>query len=278
MTEPLAGKVALITGGARGLGRSHAVRLAEAGADIAVVDICRQIDTVGYPMSTPADLAETVKLVEATGRRAVADIADVRDRAALNKAVDAAVAELGRIDCVITNAGIMPTYGPRADTPEAWHDCLDVILTGTMNTIEATYPQLIEQGAGGSIVVVGSMAGMKPMMRTEKGRTLGTLAYCAGKAAVANLATNYASFLARHRIRVNSVHPGGVHTPMVHNDITAAYFAESDPEDLLVLVPAIPVDMLDPTDVSELVLWLCSDASRYFTGNSVRLDAGASLR
>jgi NAD(P)-dependent dehydrogenase (short-subunit alcohol dehydrogenase family) len=95
---------------------------------------------------------------------------------------------------------------------------------------------------------------------------------------VANLATNYASFLARHRIRVNSVHPGGVHTPMVHNDITAAYFAESDPEDLLVLVPAIPVDMLDPTDVSELVLWLCSDASRYFTGNSVRLDAGASLR
>jgi NAD(P)-dependent dehydrogenase (short-subunit alcohol dehydrogenase family) len=161
---------------------------------------------------------------------------------------------------------------------QAWQDCFDVLLTGVLNTVEATYPYLIEQGSGGSIVITSSMAGVRPMMRTLGGHTLGLLGYSAAKAALVNLMENYASILAFHKIRVNTVHPTGVNTPMILNDMCADRFATASEEDLKALVNAIPVDAVEAEDVANAVAWLCSDASRYFTGSSMRIDAGASLR
>jgi SDR family mycofactocin-dependent oxidoreductase len=274
----MTGKVAFITGAARGQGRSHALRLAEEGADIIAVDICGQIDSVAYPMSTEADLQQTVKQVEALDRRIVARVADVRDPASLGAALDAGVAEFGRLDSVIANAGIMPTHGEGSRSMQSWQDSLDVLLTGVLNTVEATWPMLVEQGAGGSVVITSSMAALTPMVRTRKGYTLGLLAYSAAKAAVVNLARNYASMLAADFVRVNTVHPTGVDTPMVRNEVMDRYFAESDPEDLLSLVNAIPVALVEARDISEAVLWLCSDESRYVTGHALPVDAGATLR
>jgi SDR family mycofactocin-dependent oxidoreductase len=278
MTGRLEGKVAFITGAARGQGRSHAVRFAEEGADIIAVDICEQIPSIGYPMSTPADLEQTVREVEALGRRIVARRGDVRDRASLDAVLDEGIAKLGRLDFVLANAGIMPAYGELAQQMQAWQDCLDVLLTGVLNTVEATYPRLVSQGRGGSIAITSSMAALQPMMRTEGSHTLGLLGYSASKAALVNLARNYASFLAIHRIRVNTVHPTGVNTPMIQNDMLDTYFQTGDPEDLKTLVNAIPVNAVEPVDISNVMVWLCSDESRYYTGNALRLDAGAALR
>lgn len=161
---------------------------------------------------------------------------------------------------------------------QAWHDCLDVLLTGVLNTVELTYPVLRDQGKGGSIIITSSMAALAPMMWTEDAHTLGLLGYSAAKAALVNLARNYASILAVHRIRVNTVHPTGVDTMMINNDMCRTRFEKANPEDLKALVNAIPVTRVDPVDVANAVLWLCSDESRYFTGNPMRLDAGASLR
>jgi SDR family mycofactocin-dependent oxidoreductase len=278
VTGRLQGKVVFITGLARGQGRSHAIRFAQEGADVIGVDLCRQIETVGYPMSTPEDLAVTVKEVESLDRRIIADRGDVRDIDSMRAVLDRGIAEFGRLDFVLANAGIMPTHEAPSRTMQAWHDTLDVLLTGVLNTVEATYPYMVEQGEGGSIVITSSMAGLMPMFSTESAKNFGILGYSAAKAALVNLARNYASLLARHRIRVNTVHPTGVHTPMIHNAMLDNYFATADPEDLQVLVNAIPVDAVDPVDISNAMLWLCSDESKYFTGNVVRIDAGASLR
>jgi len=279
MAGRLEGKVVFITGVARGQGRSHAVRFAEEGADVIGIDICEQIDSVGYPLSTKADLDETVKLVEALDRRIVVGQADVRDRESMRTVLEEGMATLGRLDFVLANAGIMPIWGERSQTMQAWQDALDVLLTGVLNTVELTYPHLIEQGRGGSIVITSSMAGVeKPMMRTETNHTLGMLGYTTAKSALKSLMRNYASFLASHSIRVNSVHPTGVNTPMVQNDMMATYFTESTPEDLLTLVNALPVDAVEPVDISNMMVFLCSDEARYFTGNVVRVDAGADLR
>lgn len=278
MTGRVAGKVVFITGVARGQGRAHALRLAEEGADIIGVDICDQIDSVEYPMSTAEDLDQTEKAINALDRRAVLGVADVRDQAALAKVLDQGMAELGKLDCVIANAGIMPVYGAKSNTMQAWQDCLDVLLTGVLNTVELVYPRMVEQGTGGSIVITSSMAALTPMMRTLGGHTLGNLGYAASKAALVNLARNYASILAYHHIRVNTVHPTGVKTPMIENQLIADYFTNANPEDLLSLVNAIPVDAVEASDIANMMLWLCSDESRYFTGNAVRVDAGASLR
>ena len=277
-TGRLAGRVAAITGIARGQGRAHALRLAAEGADIVGVDLCGPIDTADYPMSTPADLAETVGAVEALGRRIVARQGDVRDLDALRAMTAEGVAAFGRLDFVVANAGIMPIWGASADTPQAWQDSLDVLLTGVMHTIEATYPILVEQGDGGAIVAIGSMAGLQPMVRTESGRTLGMLGYSAAKSALANLVQNYASMLARHRIRVNVVHPTGVATPMIRNDMVAARFAAAEPDDLGLLVNAMPVAAVDAADIAATVAWLCSPDARFVTGSAIRVDAGASLR
>jgi SDR family mycofactocin-dependent oxidoreductase len=278
MAGRVEGKVAFVTGLARGQGRAHAVKLAGEGADIVGIDICAQLDTVDYAMSTPDDLQETVKLVEETGRRIMAKVGDVRDAESIRSAYEDGAAAFGHIDLVIANAGIMPVWGRKADTMQAWHDCLDVMLTGVLNTVEVAWPRMLKQGTGGSIVITSSMASVMPMMRTLGGRTLGLLGYSAAKAALVNLAQNYASILAAHNIRVNTVHPTGVNTPMVDNDMVRDRFENADREDVLALVNAIPTDFIEAEDVANTVLFLCSDESRYFTGSALRVDAGSSLR
>lgn len=278
VTGRLVGKVAFITGLARGQGRSHAVHLAREGADIAGIDICRQVDSVDYPMSSPQDLEETVKLVEQLDRHIVARVGDVRDIDSVRCAYEKALGTFGHVDFIVANAGVMPVWGKHSRTMQAWQDCLDILLTGVLNTIEVAYPHLVEQGTGGSIVITSSMAGVMPMMRTLDGHTLGLLGYSAAKAALVNLAQNYASILAYHRIRVNTIHPTGVNTPMIDNDMCRERFANVHEEDHKALVNAIPVDAVEVEDISNAVVWLCSDASRYFTGSAMRIDAGASLR
>jgi SDR family mycofactocin-dependent oxidoreductase len=278
MAGRVEGKVAFITGLARGQGRAHALKLASEGADIVGIDICAQFDSVDYAMSTPDDLQQTVKLVEETGRRIIAKVGDVRDVESIRSAYEEGAVTFGHIDLVIANAGIMPVWGRNADTTQAWRDCLDVLLTGVLNTVEVAWPRMLKQGTGGSIVITSSMAGVMPMMRTLGARTLGLLGYSAAKAALVNLAQNYASILAAHNIRVNTVHPTGVNTPMVDNDMVRDRFASADREDVLVLVNAIPTDFIEADDVANAVLFLCSDESRYFTGSALRVDAGSSLR
>jgi NAD(P)-dependent dehydrogenase (short-subunit alcohol dehydrogenase family) len=229
-------------------------------------------------MSTRNDLDRTVEMVGEQGQKMVARVGDVRDIESVRQLYDDGAAAFGHIDYVICNAGIMPVWGEGSDTPTAWHDCLDVMLTGVMNTIEVVYPRMLEQGNGGSIVITGSMAAVQPMMRTLAGHTLGLLGYCAAKAALVNLAQNYASILAYHGIRVNVVEPTGVNTPMVENDMVRERFANVDPEDHQALVNAIPVNAIEAQDVSDAVAWLCSAESRFVTGSAIRVDAGAALR
>jgi SDR family mycofactocin-dependent oxidoreductase len=278
MTGQFEGKVAFVTGAARGQGRAHAVRLARDGANIVGIDLCAQIATVAYPMATKDDLDETVKLVEQQGAQMISLVGDVRDRAFLDHACSEAFRGFGRLDFVVANAGIMPIWGEGSNTMQAWQDCLDVLLTGVLNTIEATWPRLVEQGSGGSVVITSSMAGVVPTMRTLSGHTLGLLGYSAAKAALVNLMENYASMLAYHRIRVNTVHPTGVSTPMIENDMARDRFATANEEDLKCIVNAIPVNAVEAEDIASAVAWLCSDESRYFTGSALRIDAGASLR
>jgi SDR family mycofactocin-dependent oxidoreductase len=219
VTGKLEGKVAFITGAARGQGRSHAVRLAAEGADIIAVDLCRQIDSVTYPMATPEDLDQTVKEVEALDRRIVARQADVRDEAGLRAAFDAGVAELGPVDIVLANAGIAPMS--MHEIHQAWQDVIDVNLTGAFNTVETAIGSMIERGKGGAIVLTSSTAGINGI----GGPTRGGLGYTAAKHGLVGLMRSYANNLAPHNIRVNSVHPTGVRTPMVVNDVMAEFLA-----------------------------------------------------
>ena len=267
MAGQLEGKVAFITGAARGQGRSHAIRLAQEGADIIAVDLCAQIDTVPYPMSTPDDLAETVKEVEALDRRIYSAQADVRDRDTLQGVFDAGVAELGRIDIVLANAGIAPlSVRPN---PREWQDVLDVNLTGVYNTVEVAKSALIDGGRGGAIVLTSSTAGLNGI----GGDTPGGLGYTAAKHGVVGLMRSYANQLAQHSIRVNTVHPTGVNTPMVVNDVMQE-FLQADPQMGNAMANALPVDMVEPVDISNAILWLVSDAARYVTGVTLPVDAG----
>jgi SDR family mycofactocin-dependent oxidoreductase len=278
LSLPLSGKVAFITGAARGQGRAHAVRLAQAGVSIVGIDICDQVDGVEYPMATPGDLAETVKLVEEVGGRIVVGEADVRDSGSMEVVYRQGLAEFGRLDFVIANAGIMPIFGERSKERAAWDLCLDVLLTGVLNTVELTYRQIVDQGDGGSIVITSSMAALLPMMRTEYRHTYGMLGYSAAKAALVNLARNYASILAVHKIRVNTVHPTGVETPMINNSLVSESYTTMSAEDMNLSANAMPIRAVDAEDIAAAVCWLCSDGARYYTGNAMRVDAGASLR
>jgi SDR family mycofactocin-dependent oxidoreductase len=278
VTGNAAGKVAFITGLARGQGRAHALKLASEGADIVGIDLCARLDTVDYAMSTPDDLHETVKLVEELGRKIIARVGDVRNADDIVSVYDEGVQAFGHIDFVIANAGIMPVWGNGSDTMRAWHDALDVLLTGVLNTVEVAYPRMLDQGTGGSIVITGSMAAVMPMMRTLGGKTLGLLGYSAAKAALVNLSRNYASILAAHNIRVNIVHPTGVNTPMADNDMVRDRFETADTEDALALVNAIPVNFVEATDIANAVAFLCSDEARYITGTELQVDAGSNLR
>jgi SDR family mycofactocin-dependent oxidoreductase len=263
----LEGKVAFITGAARGQGRSHAVRLAQEGADIIASDICAQVATVEYPMATPEDLAETVRAVEALDRRIVAQQADVRDPAALKAVFDAGVAQLGPVDIVVANAGIAPMS--MHERYEAWQDVIDINLTGVFNTVETVIGSMIERGEGGAIVLTSSTAGINGI----GGPTRGGLGYTASKHGVVGLMRSYANNLAPHRIRVNSVHPTGVRTPMVVNDVMAEFLAQ-DPSLSDALANALPVDMVEPVDISNAIVWLVSDDARYVTGVTLPVDAG----
>jgi SDR family mycofactocin-dependent oxidoreductase len=267
MAGKLEGKVAFITGAARGQGRSHAIRLAAEGASIIAVDICAQIGTVPYPMATPEDLADTVKEVEALDRRIVARQADVRDEAGLRAAFDAGVAELGPVDIVLANAGIAPMS--LHETHDAWQDVIDVNLTGVFNTVEIAIPSMIQRGQGGAIVLTSSTAGLSGI----GGPTPGGRGYTAAKHGVVGLMRSYANTLAPHRIRVNSVHPTGVRTPMAVNAAMQEFVA-ADPSMSDAFANALPVDMVEAIDISNAIVWLVSDDARYVTGVTLPVDAG----
>ncbi|OMC34904.1 3-ketoacyl-ACP reductase [Mycobacterium sp. GA-1841] len=265
---PLAGKVAFITGAARGQGRAEALRLATDGADIIAVDLCEQIDSVPYPLATPDDLTETVTLVEKTGARIVAAQADVRNEEALRNALQTGVERLGRLDIVVANAGIAPMQSG----PDGWRDVIDVNLSGVHHTVEAAAPIMIAQGDGGSIVLISSAAGLIGIGGGDRG----SLGYTAAKHGVVGLMRAYANHLAPHSIRVNTIHPTGVDTPMINNEFTRSWLKqvaeESDtPTDM---GNALPVGVLAAEDIANAVAWLVSDQARYVTGVTLPVDAG----
>lgn len=263
----LEGKVAFITGAARGQGRSHAIRLAQEGADIIAVDICQQLEAVGYAMSVPEDLEQTVKEVEALGRRIVARQADVRDSKALRQAFSDGVAELGPVEIVLANAGIGP--GGIASSQQQWDEVVGVNMTGVWNTGRVAIPSMIEHGRGGSIVLTSSTGGL-----TGTGMdAAGLLAYTAAKHGVIGLMRSWANFLAPHFIRVNSVAPTTVRTPMA-GDGNIAAILEHAPALESSLRNAIPVEAIDPIDVSNAIAWLVSDEARFVTGTVIPVDAG----
>jgi SDR family mycofactocin-dependent oxidoreductase len=275
----LDGKVAFITGVARGQGRSHAVRLAQEGADIIGIDICEPIATMNYPMATPEDLAQTVKEVEALGRRILASKADVRQRDQLVEAVNAGISELGHLDIVVANAGICP--GKDTGLLAGFVDATDVDLIGVMNTVAATLPHL---GAGSSVIITGSTAGM---MRgtTENMGASGGVGYMFAKQIVLRYVETVALQLAPHMIRLNGIHPTNCDTDLLHNiDVYRAFRPDLENptrEEAMVALPtmqAMPIPFIDPVDVSHLVAFLASDESRYITGLNIRIDAGALLK
>jgi SDR family mycofactocin-dependent oxidoreductase len=274
MAGRVAGKVAFVTGAARGQGRSHALRLAQEGADIIAVDICAQIDSVPYAMATPADLAETVKQIEALDRRIVATQADVRDYGAVKAAVDEGVAQLGRLDIVAANAGIF-SLGTLDELPEnLWQDMLDVNLTGVWHAAKAGIPHLRAAG-GGAIILTSSTAGLEALPNMGH--------YVAAKHGVVGLMRTLALELAPDMIRVNSVHPTAVNTDMIQNAATYALFApDLTPEqrtkealsERFATLNALPIPWVEPVDISNAVLWLASDEARYVTGVTLPVDAG----
>jgi SDR family mycofactocin-dependent oxidoreductase len=249
------------------------LRLAEEGAQIIGVDICAPIASVAYPLATPKDLAETVAQVEARDRRIVARQADVRDPDALRAVLEEGLAELGRLDIVLANAGMLPVMGEPGRGRGAFTDAVDVMLTGVFHTIETALPTLVEQGDGGSIVITSSTAALKAIVDGSAG----SLGYAAAKTGVVGLMRAYAFLLAEHRIRVNTVHPTGANTPMVVNEQFSAYVDEH-PEMVGRLQNAMPVALIEPVDVSNAIVWLCSEEARYVTGVTLPVDAGFCVR
>jgi (+)-trans-carveol dehydrogenase len=269
----LAGKVALITGAARGQGRSHAVRLAAEGADIIAIDICAQIESVPYPLARPADLEQTAAEVRALGGRIVTAHADVRSQAELRAAVDAAVGQLGRLDIVCANAGIHSS-APAYEMPEqAWQDLIDVNLTGVWLTCKVAVPHIIAGGRGGVVIVTASVAGHKPYATISH--------YVAAKHGLIGLTKTLAQELAPRGIRVNAISPTQVDTDMIQNDMiyrlfvpdaerpTREQFAEASQATNL-----LPVPWVEPSDVSDAVAFLAGDGARFITGVSLPVDAG----
>lgn len=275
----LDGKVAFITGIARGQGRSHAIRLAEEGAAIVGIDICESLPTMNYPLSTPEDLAQTLKEVEAIGGRILASKADVRHREQLTEAIEAGVGEFGSLDIVIANAGIMAAK----DTGilSGFIDSTDIDLIGVMNTVAAAVPYL---KAGASIILTGSTAALLPGA-TERLGPSGGAGYGWAKRTLFGYTETVALQLAPHMIRLNTIHPTNTDTHLLHNeDVYKAFRPDLENptrDDAMLALPAMqamPIPFLDPIDVSELVLFLASDASRYLTGMNLRLDGGALLK
>jgi SDR family mycofactocin-dependent oxidoreductase len=273
----LEGRVAFITGAGRGQGRAHAVRLAEEGADVIAVDICADLPSVPYSLATVDDLEQTAKLVGETGARVVTKVADVRDISALRTAFDEGVAELGgRIDIVVANAGIMH-YGDVDENHElddfSWDLAIGVMLTGVRNTIKVSRKALVDGGRGGSIIIISSAAGLKGMSDGNGGPD----GYVAAKHGVVGLMRTYANVLAPHSIRVNTIHPTGVMTPMIMNESFITWVG-NHPEIADRMTNPLPVPALDPTDVSHTVAFMASDEAKYITGVTMPVDAGFNAR
>jgi SDR family mycofactocin-dependent oxidoreductase len=268
VSGPLEGKVAFITGAARGQGRAHAVRLGADGANVIAVDLCEQIASVPYPLATPEDLAATVKLVEDTGARIVARQGDVRDRASLSSALQAGLDEFGRLDIVVANAGIAPMQSG----DDGWRDVIDVNLTGVYNTIKVAIPTMVKQGTGGSIVLISSAAGLAGVASPDAG----SVGYAAAKHGVVGLMRVYANLLAKQSIRVNSIHPTGVETPMINNEFTRGWLAAmaAGSDSAGGMGNALPVEVLQAEDIANAVAWLVSDQALYITGVTLPVDAG----
>lgn len=261
------GKVAFITGAARGQGRSHALALAQEGADIIGLDMCRPLASAKYELATPDELLETRKAVEALGRRCVTFEADVRDEQQLAEAFRDGVAEVGPVDIVLANAGVALF---QVDEPhEVWQDTLDINLTGVFNTLETIVPSMVERGAGGSIIMTSSTAGLRGIL----GGSRAALAYVASKHGLVGLMRSYANNLAAHSIRVNSINPTGVETPMITAESMGA-FVDANPHLAADITNPMPVGLLDCQDISRAVLYLVSEDGRYITGTTLSVDAG----
>jgi SDR family mycofactocin-dependent oxidoreductase len=272
----LEGKVAFITGAARGQGRSHAVRLAQEGADIIAVDTAQQVATVPYDTATAADLEQTVKEVEALDRRIVASEVDVRDLAALTKAADDGVAQLGRLDIVIANAGINSMAPALEMDEEMWQTMIDINLTGVWKSIRAAAPHIVAGGRGGSIVITSSLASVIVNENIAH--------YSAAKSGLVGLMSVLAKELGPQSIRVNSIHPTTVATPMILNEPTYRLFrpdlenpTRADFEEAASQMNRLPVSMVEPIDISNAIVYLVSDDGRYVTGTTHVVDAGGRL-
>jgi len=267
----LKNRVAFITGAARGQGRAHAVRMAQEGADIIAVDIAAPLPScVRYDPATPEDLAKTVKLVEETGHRILASVVDTRDSDKLNAAVEAGVSELGRLDIIVANAGVAAPQAWDQIRPEDFRDVMDINVTGTWNAVMAGAQKIIDGGRGGSIILISSAAGLKlqPFM----------IHYTASKHAVTGMARAFAAELGKHSIRVNSVHPGPVLTPMGSGDMASAVgkVMETNPQLAHMMTPFLPTWVLEPEDIADAVCWLASDESKYITASAIPIDQGSS--
>jgi SDR family mycofactocin-dependent oxidoreductase len=279
MAGRVEGKVAFITGAARGQGRSHALRLAQEGADIIAVDVCKRISSNDdIPAPTPDDLAETADLVKGLNRRIVTAEVDVRDYDALKAAVDSGVEQLGRLDIIVANAGI-GNGGQTLDhvSESDWTDMIDVNLSGVWKSVKAAVPHLISAGRGGSIILTSSVGGLKAYPHTGH--------YIAAKHGVVGLMRTFAVELGHHSIRVNSVHPTNVNTPLFMNEGTMKLFRPDlenpGPEDMGVvaqMMHVLPVGWVEPVDISNAVLFLASDEARYVTGLTMTVDAGSMLK
>lgn len=268
-TMRLEGKVAFITGAARGQGRAAAVRLARDGADIIGIDVCTSAETTLYPGATPDDLAETARLVEAEGRRAVTVVSDVRDFEGLSAAVAQGVGELGRLDVVVANAGICTAAMSWEVSLEQWKETVDINLTGVFHTMKATIPVLLEQGQGGSVVITSSTAGLRGAPFLSH--------YAATKHGVVGLARSIANEVGMHDIRVNTVHPHGVETDMTVPELYT--LIEKFPETLApIFMSNLPYRKSEPDDIANAIAFLASDEARHVTGVALPVDLGTLIR
>jgi SDR family mycofactocin-dependent oxidoreductase len=280
----LEGKVAVVSGAARGQGRAHALRLAREGADIIAIDICADIDTVDYPLATPEDLDDTVAQIELLGRRVAASETDVRDATAVAAAIDTGVAKLGRLDIVVANAGIAMYDAADTMSAQSWRDMIDTNPTGVWTVCRGAMPHMIEDGRGGAMVLISSVAAHVGMLHLSH--------YSAAKAGVVGLMRALAVELAPHMIRVNTIHPTSVNTAMIINEATydllvpgagpaARHGAQKVPDEVAQAfkgINAMPIAWAEPEDISEAVVFLVSESGRYVSGTQLRVDAGAAAK
>ena len=280
----LDGKVAVVSGAARGQGRAHAVRLAREGADIIAMDICADVETVHYPLATPEDLCETVAQIERLGRRVAATQTDVRDATAAAAAIDDGVAALGRLDIVVANAGIAMYDAADTMSEQSWRDMIDTNLTGVWTVCRGSMPHMIDSERGGAMVLISSVAAHVGMLHLSH--------YSAAKTGLVGLMRALAVELAPHMIRVNTIHPTSVNTGMIINDATydllvpgagpaARDGADEAPADVLAAfkgINAMPVAWAEPEDISDAVVYLVADSGRYVSGTQLSVDAGAAAK